>query len=165
MKRSKFEALISDADILIDFCNGDKKILSTLAKQFCEIYITPEVLEEVEQLSKAEAKKLGLIIIEPELKQYEESSKKGGPLSREDKLCLIVARDKGWVCATNDKKLRQECEKQGIEIVWGLELILILFRDGKITKTQAEEAAWKIHKTNLRITEEVVEEFIEKLNT
>ena len=122
------------------------------------------VWEEVNDLSDEEAAILGLDIMEPSIAQiYEAANMYGGGLSDEDHMCFIIARDEKAICATNEKPLRQKCEDGGIEVIWGLEMMVQLCEAGKITTNSAEKVAHKIAQENITITEEIITRFIERI--
>lgn len=107
MKDAQLPAIISDADVLIDYLESNREVLAKVSKKICNVYISLPTLSEIKQLSENEAKKHGLTVFEPTLRQIGEASQRGGSLSFEDKLCFIIARDKKWTCVTNFiKKLK-----------------------------------------------------------
>lgn len=60
----------------------------------------------------------------------------------------------------NDTSLRKLCEKEGVPILWGLQLLLELHQSGGITVPGALAIAREIHKTNPKhITAKIVERF------
>ena len=119
-----------------------------------------DVLREVRALSEAEARRLGLLICEPSLEEIMEAAARGGALSARDKLCLAIARNRGWACLTNDQSLRKKCAEVGVKLVWGLEALLILVRKGHLTKVRATIIANLIHRNNPHhVTAEIVSRF------
>ncbi len=148
MTASVPSALISDADVLIDFIAADMEILELLATRLWQLYVVPDVLRETKPLSRTRAKKLGLLIYEPTLEELAEAATRGGPLSARDKLCLCVARNQGWGCLTNDRALRGACKTSHVKVVWGLEALLILYKEGLIQRQRARQTAILIHESN-----------------
>ena len=163
MSLSNSIVILSDANVLIDYYKANKKILFLATQNLFQIYVPRSVLKEVKQLSIKNAKEIGIKIIDPTLEQLFESSQRGGKLSFQDKLCLSIARDNKWICATNDKVLRKECTKQKVSIIWGLEVMIQLNSDGFLSKKEAIKTVQSIGKENLRITQKTVERFIKKL--
>lgn len=88
------------------------------------------VFLEVRDLSLEHAKSLRLTIVEPSDRQLAEALEKKGRLSFQDLLCLLLARDRGVPCMTNDKALRRACSMNGVEPVWGLEILVLLAGEG-----------------------------------
>lgn len=164
MRKAKAKTLLFDADVLIDYINSNKNIISVATKKPYEIYVPLNIMkEEIKQLSEDEAEVLGIKIFEPTRNQLIEAIKERRGLSFQDRLCLIIAKDNNWICVTNDKNLRNKCSEEEVEIMWGLQLMLKLYAENYISKVEAIDTAWKIHKGNSRITRGIVEDFIKKL--
>ena len=153
--------VICDADILIDYGCSNKKILQLVTQNLYEIWVPLPVWEEVKDLSEKDAENLGLRIVEPTLEAViEASSMHGGSLSDEDNICFIIARDEKAICATNDKHLREKCERHSIRVIWGLEMMVQLYDLGKLSQEIAESTARKISENNPAITKEIIEKFL-----
>jgi len=126
MGGKKKHFLILDANILIDFCKCDTTINKLICTYVGQIYLATPVLNEINQIDEGDCLELGIILAEPELEQAVLAAEKKGPLSFQDNLCLILAKENKWACVTNDKPLRKRCKAEGIPIIWGVELICIL---------------------------------------
>lgn len=88
----------------------------------------------------------------------------GGPLSFKDRLCLLIARDKAWECATNDRALRRACTAAGVKAVWGLELMVDLVVSHNLSPKRAVAVAESIHEANpTHITRQIVERFVSRV--
>jgi hypothetical protein len=85
-------------------------------------------------------------------------------LSGPDRACLYFVISEGWTCIANDTILRRECRKQGGKVVWGLEMLLKLISAGQITKARAKGIAKRISSINPEITNQLVHDFILKIN-
>ena len=101
--------LIADANVLIDYVNSDVSVLALLAQHAGPLYVATPVLEKVEGLDRSECERLGMVVIEPTLDQLLEAGQARGRLAFDDRVCLILARDRAWSCVTNDKALRRAC--------------------------------------------------------
>lgn len=155
---------IADANVLIDYAKTNLEILGLVAKHVGQVCVAAAILEEVEQLDEAQCSAIGLTVVEGTFKQLNEASQRGGALSFEDKLCLVLARDHGWVCISNDGALRDACKVSGISVIWGLEIMFSLVDAGHISVDTAIAVAQSIHEVNpLYITQKIVMEFSEKL--
>ena len=155
---------IADANVLIDYAKTSPAILGLVAQHVGPVYVAADVLEEVDQLDVAQCLAIGLKIVDGNLAQLTEASKRGGPLSFEDKLCLVLARDNGWACLSNDGPLREACKAQGVPVVWGLEIMLALVEGKHLTAAAAIQAARAIHVVNrMFITTEVLAAFQKKV--
>jgi rRNA-processing protein FCF1 len=155
---------IMDANVLIDYCKSDKSILSLIANHVASVHLASPVLDEVKQLNIEEVQRLNLDLVEPETDQVIEAGSRGGPLSFQDHLCLILAELNGWTCVTNDGRLRKECRALGIETIRGLEPLILLNEGGKISCQTALNYARKIQETNPRyITDQILQRFKSRL--
>jgi rRNA-processing protein FCF1 len=158
------KAIISDANILIDYVSANTKILSLASKHLYEIYFPTTLLKEVPIISQQAIKTLGIQLIEPELKQVIEAAQHDTGTSPEDRLCYVLARDNHWACATNDKKLRRLCSNNNVICLWGFEIMVELVRQSVLSVEEAVKTAQKISAINPRITKSVVADFIAKVN-
>lgn len=84
-------------------------------------------------------------------------------LSFQDQLCLVLARDGGWTCVSNDKQLRAECGRQQVPVRWGLELLVELVERQVLAPERALELAHRIQRINHFITPRVVADFGRRL--
>lgn len=162
MKTTKL--LVIDANVLIDFAEADVTILALVVKHIGTVYVPRPLLREVQQLDESQCAELGLIVVDPELGQLTEVASPRGRLSFEDQLCLVMGRDNGWTCVTNDKRLRQECAACGVNVLWGLQLLIGLVEHGALGASHAIELAERIQRINPYITGEVLVEFKKKAN-
>lgn len=155
---------IADANVLIDYAKTNLEILGLVAKYVGPVYIASAIMDEVDQIDEAQCQTLGLTIVEGNLTQLTEASQRGGPLSFEDKLCLILARDNGWTCLSNDGPLRDACSEIGVTVVWGLEIMLQLVKDSHLSADEAIDVAQAIHLVNpLYVTKKIVTAFRNKV--
>ncbi len=158
--------IITDASVLIDYYTADARILSRISRCIGSLVIPRQVFEEVRQIEEAQAKILGISILDPELSQFTEASIRGGPLSRADKLILIMARDRGYPCWTNDSRLRKKCLEEGIQVFWGLEIMLPLCKGGQLLEKAALRIGRRIHECNrFYITDEIIMRFEKRVRS
>lgn len=152
-----------DANVLVDFQAADLSLLTLASRHIGKVHIISSVLQEVEGLDETDCLRLGLHVVEPTLDQALEAAMSGRQLSFEDRLCLVVCRDNGWTCVSNDKALRKSCKDSGISVLWGLQLILELVHGGHLPAHEAVEAAERIHRTNPYISTPILESFRKKI--
>lgn len=164
MKAFQFKAIVSDANVLIDYVKANKKILHLAVKHLCEIHVPIPVFREVKDVSEEDIKKLGVNVFEPTVDQVIKAADRAFGLSFEDQLCFLIARENHWVCATNDKPLRNQCESSGVDVIWGLDIMLRLNKMGFLDKSEATRTAEKIAEINKFIHKEIIKQFIEKLS-
>ena len=163
MKAPQLKAIISDANVLIDYVKANKKVLQLAVKHLCEIYVPIAVLQEVKDVTADELEKLGVRSFEPTLDQVINAANRSFGLSFQDQLCFLIAKEQGWICATNDKQLRGQCEKDGVEVIWGLEIMLLLNKEGHLDRAEAEKTVERIGENNQYISKDLIKKFIAKL--
>ncbi|MDD2240955.1 MAG: hypothetical protein PHI93_09905 [Kiritimatiellae bacterium] len=143
-------ALVTDANVLIDFVETDMGVLGLMAVHLFEVYVADSVLAEVNALTPAVADSLGLKRVSPTVQELQEAAQRGGPLSSRDRLCLVLARNRRWGCLTNDQALRRVCGENDIPVIWGLQVLLLLHEKGFLAKKRALQTAHAIHRQNPR---------------
>jgi hypothetical protein len=156
--------LLVDANVLIDYRAADLAILSLVSGHVGTVHILSTVLAEVDGLDELECERLGLRVVEPTLGQATEASSPNGRLSFQDRTCLVVCRDNGWTCVSNDRALRRSCGDLGVAVCWGLELMLGLVQSRHLPAEDADEAAERMHQANpVFLNATIVAAFREKL--
>lgn len=155
---------IADANVLIDYAQTSPDILGAFARFVGPVYVEAAIVEEVKQLDQQTCDALGLTVVQANLAQLAQASVRGGALSFEDKLCLILARDNGWTCLSNDGPLRRACMLQGVTVAWGLEIMVTLVSRHQLHPDRAIEVAESIHIVNpIYITRKIVDTFRAKI--
>lgn len=156
--------LLVDANVLVDYQSGGLGILSLVSQHVGPVYVVSTVLAEVDGLDEWECERLGLHVVEPTLDQATEAAPPNGRLSFQDRTCVVVCRDNGWTCVSNDKALRRACGGVGVAVRWGLELMLDLVEGGHLPVETADDAAERIHRANpVFLSARILEAFREKL--
>src|SRR5712691_10948386 len=109
MGRSRTGLLIMDASVLIDLCEADRTLIRIISDHVGQVHVPLPVLrEEVEQIDESEYTELGIVPVDPPLQTAIDAAGRRAGLSFHDHLCLLLARDNGWTCVTNDGRLRRE---------------------------------------------------------
>jgi rRNA-processing protein FCF1 len=157
------KAVITDANILIDFCKTNKDILRLLCREVGKVAVPLLVLNEVGALNQEEAETLGITIIDSDMEIIEHAFSIMNGLSYQDNLCLLTASRENYILITNDRRLKNECLKKGIRSFWGAEILLFLFQKNRITKKEARNMILKIAAVNNRITKAIIQEFEKRL--
>lgn len=140
--------LLVDANVLVDYQAADLAILSLVSRHVGTIHIVSTVLGEVDGLDESECERLGFRVVEPTIAQATEAASPNGRLSFQDRTCLVVCRDNGWTCVSNDRALRRSCDAAGVAVRWGLELMLDLVQGRHLPAEDADDAAERIHRAN-----------------
>ena len=158
-------SLVLDANVLIDYWHGNRILLSRISIHVAPICIPSPVLEEVEQLTPRLCKQLKIEVVEPSLTQLMAAAQQRGGLSLEDRLCLLLAKERRAACGTNDRRMRRECEVEGIPVLWGLEPLIQLVTDGHVTAKSARIVVERMRIANPRfITQKIVDDFSAKID-
>ena len=166
MSQESKNAYIIDANALIDYCDADIQTLSLLSQKIEPVHIARSTFDKVEQLSNTAAKKNHLIIKTPDLETIIAASAERGSLAYDDRETLMLAKAHEWICITNDKPLRRECETGGVAVLWGLEPMKILVKHGEILASKAISVAKAIQSANPGyITDDIVERFEKQIKT
>lgn len=157
--------LIVDANVLIDLCEADRTVIRLISDHVGRVHVaTPVLQEEVDQISDAEYLELGITAVEPPLEIAVDAVNRRSGLSFHDQLCLLLARENGWTCVTNDGRLRRECKQLDIPVLWGLETVALLVECGVLTAQAAGAIGWAIRRANPRfITADVLTNFLVRI--
>lgn len=79
-------------------------------------------------------------------------------------LHFLIAKDNGLILVTNDKPLKIHAQSKSVDTLWGLEIILFLESNNKISKGKAKELFKKLRIVNNRITDDIEKEFLKLLH-
>lgn len=154
--------LVADASVLIDYVAAEapgEEVLRLIACHIAPVHVPGPILEEVRDLSEAEAGRLGITVHEPEFEEVAEAAAGEGGMSFEDRLCYVVARNHGWHCFSNDTVLRNACRRMGVSCMWGLEAMRYLVRDKHLTPAKANRVAMRMVEANPLLPEEILRRF------
>ncbi len=156
--------LILDANVLIDYAKSEPDILRLTSKHIGRINVPSVIFDEVEDLILSQIGPLGITLIEPDGELLIRAANRIRGLSFQDRICLFMAKSKpDSVCVTNEKLLRKICKRENVEVLWGLQLMLLLVQKGVLTDKQALKIARKIHALNPFITDQLIQRFSDKL--
>lgn len=141
--------LLMDANVLIDFCDVDVSYLSVISNHLGKVHVPRSVIaEEVPQLHDVDLDELGVVAVEPSLEIAMRAAQRRAGLSFNDHLCLLLAIESGWTCITNDTRLRRECAKEGVAILWGLETVALLVEAAALSVVDGAELGTAIQQAN-----------------
>jgi predicted nucleic acid-binding protein len=156
--------LILDANTLIDYLECDRTIIKLICRYVGQIYLATPVLNEINEIDEDGCIEIGIKLLGPELEQVMSAAARKGPLSFQDNLCLILAKEHGLTCVTNDKALRRACELQGVPLIWGIEMICILVESGGLPVKHAQNIILTIQRNNPKyITDSIVKSAFKRL--
>jgi rRNA-processing protein FCF1 len=157
--------LIMDASVLIDLCTADPSVSTLISEHIGQVHVPlPLLREEIDQLTESDCTDLGIVAVEPSLAVAAEAAERRAGLSFHDRVCLLLAREKGWTCVTNDRALRRACADEGVPVLWGLEAIALLVDLGALPSPAAAELGHAIRAANPAfITERILTSFLERI--
>lgn len=159
MEGTPRQALVGDASVLIDIADANEAVLGLIAQYMARVIIPTPVLAEIDSLDDLKCAALGLEVVEPTLDQLREAATPHSALSFADKVCLIVARDLGATCWTNDGPLSDECHANGVLWMRGLRPLIGLVEAGALALDVAVGTVDLISVNNPYITTPIVAEF------
>jgi rRNA-processing protein FCF1 len=152
--------IVIDAVALIDFLDSNPSVLRLISDHLGRLAAVYEVVCEVDGLDSATCGELGVEVVDANLCQGAIADDRPSGLSRADHLCLLVAKENGWTCLTNDRRLRRECARHGVPVMWTLEALVKLVRKGAVSPPEALSTGTGIHEVNAAyMTDEVLAEF------
>lgn len=157
--------LLADADVLIDYRESDLAILDLVVQHIGRVAVVTSVLEEVRGVTAAQCARLGIEVIEVATDQLLQAAEVESSVSFNDRLCLVVCREEGWTCVTNDGALRRLCKRHGVETRFGLGLMVDLVATGVLTRRRAVSVARQMQIANpLHINDQVLTRFLNALD-
>lgn len=162
MRQKTPQVLIVDACVLIDYCDADPSVLRIISRSVGEIRVASPVLAEVDGLDESAATALGLVVVEPSFEMFARAAVKRGGLSVRDHLCLLLAKEEGSTCVSNDKALRNACKNEEIPVLWGLEMMGLAVEAGALPPSAAAEIAASIGEVNPTIGAALIKRFVER---
>ena len=157
--------LLADADVLIDYRESELAILNLVVQHMGRVAVVPSVLEEVRGVTAAQCARLGIEVIEVTTDRMLQAAQVEPSVSFNDRLCLVVCREKGWTCVTNDGALRRLCKRHGVETRFGLGLMVDLVAAGALSRRRAVAVARRMQVSNpLHINDRVLARFLDALD-
>ena len=157
--------LLADADVFIDYRESELAVLTLVTRHVGRLAIIPSVLEEVKGVTATECAQLGVEVVEVETGQMLRAMKVKSGVSFNDRLCLVVCQETGWTCVTNDGALRRLCRRHGVEICYGLSLMVELVATGVLTRRRAISVAHRMQVSNpFHINDRVLIRFVAAIN-
>jgi predicted nucleic acid-binding protein len=157
--------LVLDACVLIDLFDSDPSIIRTISEHVGPVHVASPVFDEVEQIDAVTAESLGLKVVDPSVELAMTAAAQRGGLTFQDWLCLLLAKERGWTCVTNDKRLRSECGTQEVPVLWGLELVALVVEAGGMSVAEASELGQAIVDANPHIRVRVLRAFKRRIRS
>ena len=155
--------LLVDACVLIDYANSSSSVLKLVSKHVGKLHVATTVFREVTQVRPDDASRFGLTVVEPNLDMLAQAAAVKGRLSFEDRIALIMSKELGFTCVSNDTQLRLECNRQGVPVLWGLELLVQLADAGAINVAKAVTIGTAICNANKWLGPDVLARFLARM--
>lgn len=155
-----------DANVLIDFQSAGIELIGLVVRYLGPLHIPREVLGEVEGLDEDMITSFGATVVEATLEEGTEAAiHQHGALSYTDGICLVLAKNRGFTCITNDRALRTRCSAAGVNLIWSLEAIVRIHKAKGIDRETAKGYAERIQAENPHhITDAIIGRFLDQLS-
>ncbi len=116
-----------------------RELLTEVHRRIASVHVPAAVVAAVTSISRDEVEALGIVVTDAPLEMLFDAANraKGHPLAMDDWICLLLAKELAATCVTNDRRLRRECEAHGVDIAWGLSLLLDLVDHGALERERA----------------------------
>ena len=151
--------------MLIDYRDSELAILELVVRHIGRVVVLAPVLDEVRDFTASECEQLGIEVIEGETDQLLRAADEESRISFNDRLCLVVCREEGWTCVTNDRALRRACARYRVKTRFGLALMVELVANGTLTRRRAVDVARQIQASNpFHITDRILNRFVSALD-
>ncbi len=159
------KSIIFDANILIDFCRISKEIFKFIDDLSITMNVSDVTFQKVEQINESELEKLHIEIIETPIDMLFEAANSGkSSLAFDDYVSFLHAKENNFILVSNDRILKTHAQSKNVDTLWGLEIILFLESNNKISKEKAIKLFKKLRIINNRITVDIEKEFLRLLN-
>lgn len=160
----RVEILLADADVLIDYRDSDLTVLKLVSEHIGPVRVLREVLDEAPGIDDSQCAQLGIQIVRLETELMIEANDLPRSLSAEDRFCIIACERNRWTLVTNDRAMRTVGKQRGIQLRWGLGLMVDLVHAQVITEPRAIKVATAIRAANpTHITADLFERFRTRL--
>ncbi len=155
-------AYLFDCCALSDFDACGDGILERAARSL-SIASSQLVLAEWPSLDLETCAAMGLSVVEETEEQLAQIIEPRGGLSLPDRAALAVARAGGYVLVTNDRALYGVAGTEGIERLWGPEVVAILVENGHLERRRAFSAVKAMRVGKMGSTRSMTQHFIRKV--
>lgn len=148
----RMEVLLADANVLIDLLNANALGLvgDLIRHDIATIHLPRIVYDEVSSvISESQIADLGITILPVEIALMERVAKyQDTRLSYPDHSLLLLAKDKDYAVWSNDKRLRENCDENGIRTLWEFEVLRGLVERDFMSAADLVAVAARVEETN-----------------
>ena len=141
---------IADTDILSAF--GKAEGVDCLARLFDAMYITPSVFAEMSVASRMgfafvdeiTGRVHQLVLAETETREISELRHRHPSLGNGEIESIVVAKQRSWICLTNDRQAKRLCERMDVVYLDLEELLRALYLKHILSRAQLEDLIQRI---------------------
>lgn len=176
------KTLVIDTNLLIDlFATNNQRILLELKRLYEMTYIPDIILSELTKKSARESEDSHSERKQKTERFFDDQNHIGliRPISTDDvweralllscenhlihfaDACVYyLCADNGFICVSNDRNLKEYCERNQTDNRWGLEMVFELCRASILTKKDAVKIMRELSSVNAMYQEEIIAEYV-----
>ena len=149
---ARLEVLLADANVLIDLLHANALGLvgDLIRHDIATVYLPRIVYDEISTvISESQIAELGITILPVEIALMERVAKYHDTrLSYPDRSLLLLAKDRGYAVWSNDKRLRENCNENGVRALWEFEVLRGLVERDFMSAVDLVAVAERVEDTN-----------------
>ena len=148
----RLEILLADANVLIDLLSANALGLvgDLIRHDFAAVYLPRIVYDEVSAvITESQIADLGITILPVEIALMARvAAYHDKRLSYPDRSLLLMAKDNGYTVWSNDKRLRENCDANGVRVLWEFEVLRRLVERDFMSAADLVAVAARVEETN-----------------
>lgn len=148
----RLEILLADANVLIDLLHADALSLvgDLVRNDIATVYLPRIVYDEVSTvISESQIADLGITILPVEIALMERVAQYHDTrLSYPDRSLLLMAKDRDYAVWSNDRRLRENCDENGVRALWEFEVLRWLVERDFMSAADLVAVAERVEETN-----------------
>ena len=149
---ARLEVLLADANVLIDLLHANALGLvgDLIRHDIATVYLPRIVYDEISTvISESQIAELGITILPVEIALMERVAQYHDTrLSYPDRSLLLLAKDRGYAVWSNDKRLRENCNENGVRALWEFEVLRGLVERDFMSAADLVAVAERVEDTN-----------------
>ena len=149
---ARLEVLLADANVLIDLLHANALGLvgDLIRHDIATMYLPRIVYDEISTvISESQIAELGITILPVEIALMERVAQYHDTrLSYPDRSLLLLAKDRGYAVWSNDKRLRENCNENGVRALWEFEVLRGLVERDFMSAADLVAVAERVEDTN-----------------
>jgi len=148
----RLEILLADANVLIDLLSANALGLvgDLIRHDLAAVYLPRIVYDEVSTvITESQIADLGITILPVEIALMERVAQYHDTrLSYPDRSLLLLAKDRGYAVWSNDKRLRENCDENGVRTLWEFEVLRWLVERDFMSAADLVAVAARVEEAN-----------------